>query len=84
MLKILFLFVGILVGGVQFLLLGKIPSAIVSPNKAHIALFIAAKVALYIVLFAVILLFKPYVLFTAAGYGVGIIACSLINFAIRR
>ena len=84
MLKILFLFVGILVGGVQFLLLGKITSAIVSPNKAHIALFIAAKVALYIVLFAVILLFKPYVLFTAAGYGVGIIACSLINFAIRR
>ncbi|MBQ9859036.1 MAG: hypothetical protein IJO77_08565 [Oscillospiraceae bacterium] len=84
MLKILFVFVGLCVGVLQFFLLGKITSAIVSPDRAHIALFIAAKVALYIVLFAVILLFQPYLLFTAAGYGVGIIAGSLINFAIRR
>ncbi|MBE6688355.1 MAG: hypothetical protein E7588_03635 [Ruminococcaceae bacterium] len=83
MIQALFLIAGLIIGVVQFLLLGRITAALLE-KKRHMAVYIAAKLALYIIFILLIFFFMPYFLYTAAGYGVGIIAGSFLNFAIRR
>lgn len=83
MLKILFCAAGLIIGVIQFLLLNKITTALLQ-KKGHMAVYIAVKAVLYIVFILLIFFFMPYFVYTAAGYGVGIIAGSFINFAIRR
>ena len=82
MVQLLFCSAGLIIGIVQFLLLGEVTSTLLL-KKGRMAPYIAAKVALYVVFILLIVFFLPYVIYTAAGYGVGIITGSFINF-IRR
>lgn len=73
---------GLAMGIVQFLLLGKITSAVIV-TKGRVAPYIAAKAALYVIFILLIYFFIPHVICMAAGYGVGIIAGAFINFIKR-
>lgn len=70
-------------GIVQFMLLGKITSAVIV-TKGRVAPYIAAKAALYVIFILLIYFFISHVIYLAAGYGVGIIAGSFIKFLLRR
>ena len=82
MIKLLLLASGIIVGVLQAVLLGRITSAIIV-KKQRIWVPLMLKIALYIIFILLIIFFIPYALYTAAGYGAGIILCSLITF-LRR
>lgn len=82
MINALFSAAGLAVGIVQFLLLNKITSAL-TVKKGRMAPYIAAKALLYVVFILAIYFFVSHVIFLAAGYGVGIIAGSFINFIKR-
>lgn len=83
MLTVLFSAAGLAMGIVQFMLLGKITSAVIV-TKGRVAPYIAAKAALYVIFILLIYFFISHVIYLAAGYGVGIIAGSFIKFLLRR
>ena len=83
MINALFAVAGVAVGLVQFILLKKFTGDLLSSGKISVVALIL-KAVLYICFGVLIYFFMPYVIYIAAGYGVGIIAGAVLNFIKRR
>lgn len=83
MTQALFLAAGIAVGIIQFILLKKFIGDMLSGGKVSV-IFLILKVLVYAGMGALIYFFMPYVIYIAAGYGVGITAGAVFNFIKRR
>ena len=83
MMNVLFLIAGIAVGFIQFILLKKFTGELLSDGKIS-AVALLLKAILYIGFGVLIYFFMPYVIYMAAGYGVGIVASAAVNLIRRR
>ena len=80
--KYLFILFGVILGAVQFLLLRRFTSKILSGDK-KVILIILAKLFIYAAAVAVMMLFfKEYVLFFGIGLGAAMMLGAVINFAL--
>lgn len=83
MTQALFLAAGITVGIFQFVLLKKFIGDFLSGGKLSV-IFLIFKLLVYAGMGALIYFFMPYIIYIAAGYGVGITASAVFNFIRRR
>lgn len=80
--KYLFILFGVVLGAVQFLLLKKITSMILSGKKGYI-IFIAAKLLIYAAAVAAMMLFfRDYLIHCGIGLGAAMVLGAIINFAL--
>jgi len=80
--KYLFIIFGVLIGAIQFLLLRKMTSLILSGGKKFIIIIVAKLLIYAVCIAAALLFFRQYILFCGIGLGLAMACGSFINFVI--